>query len=100
MPYRSLSVWPVVAWAPDGHDRWHVEGEFVRRGVVRPVDFEIRFEGGLIDPNGTTRVGFTARAEMSRADSEISWRQALDIDETTLNPNAIFELEVEAVRRT
>jgi polyisoprenoid-binding protein YceI len=100
MPYRSRRVWPVVAWAPDGHDRWHVEGEFLRRGVLRPVDFELRFEGGLIDPNGTTRLGFTARAEFSRDDSQISWKEALDIDETMLNRNAIFELEVEAVRRS
>jgi polyisoprenoid-binding protein YceI len=100
MPYRSRRVLPVVAWAPDGHDRWHVEGEFVRRGVIRPVDFELRFEGGLIDPNGSTRLGFTASAEISRDDSEFSWKQALDIEETMQNRNAIFELEIEAVRRS
>jgi polyisoprenoid-binding protein YceI len=100
MPYRSHRVWPVVAWAPDGHDRWHVEGEFVRRGRIRPVDFEVRFEGGLVDSSGTTRLGFTARAEIFRYDSEISWKQALGIDETMLNRSAIFELEVEAVRRS
>jgi polyisoprenoid-binding protein YceI len=100
MPYRSRRVWPVVAWAPDGHDRWHVEGEFVRRGVIRPVDFELRFEGGLIDPNGSTRLGFTASAEISRDDSEFSWKQALDIEETMQNRTAIFELEIEAVRRS
>jgi polyisoprenoid-binding protein YceI len=99
MPYRSRRVWPVFAWAPDGLDRWHIEGDFVRRGVSQPLDFEVRFEGGLIDPNGTTRVGFTARAEIFRDDSEISWKQALDIDETMVNRNAIFELEIEAVRR-
>ena len=100
MPYRSRRVLPVVAWAPDGHDRWHVEGELVRRGAIRPIDFELRFEGALIDPNGTSRIGFTARAEFARDDSEISWKEALDIDETVLNRNAIFELEVEAVRRS
>ena len=98
MPYRSLRVLPVFAWAPDGLDRWHIEGELVRRGVSRPLDFEVRFEGGLIDPNGATRLGFTARAEIFRDDSVISWKQALDIDEAMLNRNAIFELEVEAVR--
>jgi polyisoprenoid-binding protein YceI len=100
MPYRSYRVRPIFAWAPDGLDRWHVEGEFLRRGVSRPLDFEIRFEGGLIDPNGTTRLGFTARAEIFRDDSEISWKEALDIDESMLNQNAIFELDVEAVRRS
>ncbi len=99
MPYRSHRVLPVFAWAPDGLDSWHVEGEFVRRGVSRPVDFEVRFEGGLIDPNGTTRIGFTARAEFVRDDSEISWNHALDIDDVMLDRNAIVELEVEAVRR-
>ena len=72
----------------------------MRRGVIRPVDFELRFEGGLIDPNGTARLGFTASAEISRDDSEFSWKRALDIEETMQNRNAIFELEIEAVRRS
>ena len=100
MPYRSHMVRPVFAWVPDGHDRWHVEGEFVRRGVIRPIDFEVRFEGGLIDPNGTTRIGFTARAEFARDDSEIAWKQVLDIEDVMLDRKAIIELEIEAVRRS
>jgi polyisoprenoid-binding protein YceI len=100
MPYRSQRVWPIFAWAPDGLDRWHVEGEFMRRGVGRPVDFEVRFEDEIIDPDGTTRLGFTARSEIFRDDSVISWKEALDIDETMRNRNAIFELEVEAVQRS
>ena len=100
MPYRSHTVRPVFAWVPDGHDRWHVEGEFLRRGVIRPIDFEVRFEGGLIDSNGATRIGFTARAEFPRDDSEIAWNEALDIEDVMLDRNAIIELEIEAVRRS
>ena len=100
MPYRSQRVWPIFAWAPDGLDRWHVEGEFVRRGVGRQVDFEVFFEDEIVDPTGTTRLGFTARSEIFRDDSVISWKAALDIDEAMLNRNAVFELEVEAVRRS
>src|SRR5437764_5431565 len=34
--YRSSRVWPVVAWAPDGRDRWHVGGDLTLHGLTRP----------------------------------------------------------------
>jgi polyisoprenoid-binding protein YceI len=100
MPYRSTRVWPVVAWAPDGRDRWHVEGDLTLHGITRPVDFEVRFEGGAIDHNGEARVGFTARAEIVRDDFGLPANEELQTGDETVDRTVTVEVEIEAVRRT
>jgi polyisoprenoid-binding protein YceI len=100
MRYRSTRVWPVVAWAPDGRDRWHVEGDLTLHGITRPVDFEVRFEGGAIEPNGEARVGFTARAELMRDDFGLPANEELKTGDEMLDRTVTVEVEIEAVRRT
>jgi polyisoprenoid-binding protein YceI len=97
--YRGGNVWPVVAWAPDGRDRLLVEGELELHGVTRPVDFEVRFENGLIDPYGAVRVGFTARSEIIADDFGLTCGQVLETGEVILDGKVAIEVELEAVRR-
>lgn len=97
--YRGGNIWPVVAWAPDGRDRLLVEGELELHGVTRPVDFEVRFEGGLIDPYGAARIGFTARSEIMCDDFGLTCEQALETGEVELDGKVAIEVELEAVRR-
>ena len=98
--YRSDSVLPVVEWFPDGRDRWHVQGDLALHGVVRPVDLEVRFEGGLIDPHGAARVGFTAHAAIVRDDFGLTWDPVMETDDAMIGREVTVELEIEAVRRT
>jgi polyisoprenoid-binding protein YceI len=98
--YRGNRVWRVVAWAPDGRDWWHVEGELALHGVTRPVDLDIQFEGGLIDPLGEARIGFTAAGEIIRDDFGLTWNQALETGAVTVGRKVTVDLEIEAVRQT
>ena len=98
--YRSSRVWPVVAWAPDGRDRSHVEGELELHGITRPVDFEVRFEGGLIDPSGAARVGFTAHAEIMRDDFALPGNDDVQTGDVMVDRTVTVELEIEALGRT
>jgi polyisoprenoid-binding protein YceI len=91
--YRSTAV------RPDGGDRWRVEGELALHGVTRPVDLEVTFQGGVIDPQGAARVGFTARTEIIRDDFGLTWNQALETGGVAVGRKVTVELEVEAVRR-
>ena len=98
--YSGRNIWPAVAWAPDGRDRLLVEGELELHGVTRPVDFEVRFEGGLIDPYGAVRVGFTARSEIMCDDFGLACDQALETGEFLFDEKVTVDVELEAVRRT
>jgi len=91
--YRSTAV------RPDGGDRWRVEGELALHGVTRPVDLEVSFQGGVIDPQGAARVGFNARTEIIRDDFGLTWNQALETGGVAVGRKVTVELEVEAVRR-
>jgi polyisoprenoid-binding protein YceI len=96
--YRSSWVWPVVAWAPDGRDQWHVEGELTLHGVTRSVDLDVCFGGGVIDPHDAARVGFTASADFIRDDFGLTWNQALEAGGVVVGRKVKVEIGVEAVR--
>jgi polyisoprenoid-binding protein YceI len=52
--------------------------ELTIKGVTRPVDFELEFEGVSSDPWGGTRAGFSARTELNRRDWGLTWNVALE----------------------
>jgi polyisoprenoid-binding protein YceI len=90
--YRSTKVTPAG-------DRWVVDGELTVRGVTRPVQLEVTFEGGARDPWGGDRVGFTARGELDREAFGLTWNQALETGGVLVGKQVRIEIEAEAVRR-
>ena len=68
------------------------------RGITRPVDFALEFDGVSQDPWGGTRAGFTARAEVSRREWGLEWNMALDTGGVLVSDKVTIELEIEAVK--
>lgn len=93
MTYRSGSV------TPAGPGRWAVRGDLTVRGVTRPVQLDVTFEGAAKDPWGGERLGFTARAELNREDFGLTWNQALETGGVLVGKAVKIEIEAEAVRR-
>jgi polyisoprenoid-binding protein YceI len=91
--YRSTKV------TPAGDDRWTVDGELTVRGVTRPVQLDVTFEGGAKDPWGGDRIGFTARGEIDREAFGLTWNQALETGGVLVGKQVRLEIEAEAVRR-
>jgi polyisoprenoid-binding protein YceI len=91
MTYRSTSV---DAVAPD---RFVVEGELTIRDVTRPVRLQVAFDGGVTDPWGNTRAGFTASAEIDRDDFGLTWNQVLEGGGFLVGKKVTIEIEAEAV---
>ena len=93
LTYRSTKV------TPAGHDRWTVEGDLTVRGVTHPVPLEVTFEGGAKDPWGSSRIGFTARAELDREAFGLTWNQALETGGVLVGKQVKVDIEAEAVRQ-
>ncbi len=91
--YRSTKV------TDAGKGRWTVEGELTVRGVTLPVPLEVAFEGGAKDPWGSSRIGFTAHAEVDREAFGLSWNQALETGGVLVGKKIKIELGVEATRQ-
>ncbi len=91
MTFKSTSI------KPDGDD-YILTADLTVLGHTRSVDFELEFEGVEKDPWGGTRVGFTAEAEISRKDWELTWNVALETGGVVVGDKVKIELEVEAVK--
>jgi polyisoprenoid-binding protein YceI len=91
MTFRSTGI------KPEG-DHYIMTGDLTVAGQTRSVDFRLEFEGVEKDPWGGTRVGFTAEAEISRKDWNLTWNMALETGGVVVGDKVKIELEVEAVK--
>jgi polyisoprenoid-binding protein YceI len=67
------------------------------KGVTKPVDFDLEFEGVGSDPWGGTRAGFSARADVNRKDWGLAWNMTLETGGVLVSDKVRIELEIEAV---
>lgn len=79
-------------------DRYRVDGDLTIRGVTKQVSLDASFEGGLLDPYGNQRIGFSATGEISREDFGLTWNQALETGGVVVGKKVQIEIEAEATR--
>ncbi len=93
-PTMTLSTTGIEA---DGDD--HVLHTLLTiKGVTRPVDFELEFEGVVTDPWGNTKAGFSAEAEVNRKDWGLEWNVALETGGVLVGEKVKIQLEIEALK--
>ena len=93
LTYRSTGV------RADG-DGFVVDGELTLHGVTRSVPLALEVHGFLPEsPFGDSRVGFSARAEISRKDFGISFDAPLENGGVVVGDKIQIDLEVEAIRK-
>jgi polyisoprenoid-binding protein YceI len=80
-------------------ERWKVTGDLTMRGVTRPVEFLVEYNGTQAHPMGGVRAGFSAELEINRKDWDISFNAALDGGGVMLGDKVKINLEVEAALR-
>ncbi|MCE9623128.1 MAG: YceI family protein [Actinomycetia bacterium] len=68
------------------------------KGVTKPVDFALEFEGVVQDPWGNTKAGFTAEAEINRKDWGLEWNVALETGGVLVGEKVKIVLEIEALK--
>jgi polyisoprenoid-binding protein YceI len=89
--YRSTAV------TADAAGHFDVDGELTVRGVTRPVQLRVTFEGAVTDPWGGVRSGFAARAEVDREDFGLTWNQVLEGGGVLVGKKIVIEIEAEGV---
>ncbi|MEP7046200.1 MAG: YceI family protein [Ilumatobacteraceae bacterium] len=81
----------------DGSD-YVLHTDLTIKGVTKPVDFELEFDGVNDDPWGGTRAGFTASADVSRKEWGLEWNMAIETGGVVVSDKIKLELEIEAVK--
>ena len=89
MTYRTTEV----RHRGDGFD---VDGELTIKGVTRPVTLNVDFNGIGGDPWGGTRIGLSARGEISRSEFGISFNMPLEGGGVMIGDKIQLLIEVEA----
>lgn len=74
-------------------------GELTIKGVTRPVDLTVEFEGAGRSPFGTDVMGFTASTEIDREDFGLTWNVALEAGGVLVGRKVRIEIEGEAIRQ-
>ncbi len=80
----------------DGKD-YVLHTDLTIKGITKPVDFELEFDGVSGDPWGGTRAGFSAETEVNRKDWGLEWNVVLETGGVMLGEKVKIELDVQAV---
>ena len=81
----------------DGSD-YVLHTDLTIKGITKPVDFELEFDGVSGDPWGGTRAGFSAEAEVNRKDFGLEWNVVLETGGVMLGEKVKIQLDVQAVK--
>ncbi len=74
-------------------------GELTIRGVTRPVELAVEFEGAGRSPYGFDVFGFSASTEIDREDFGLTWNVALETGGVLVGRKVKIEIEGEAIRQ-
>ncbi len=100
--FFDVEKFPNITFVSKGIDRdgghFVLHTDLTIKGVTKPVDFELEFDGVSGDPWGGTRVGFSAEAEVNRKDWGLEWNMALETGGVLVSEKVKIVLEVEAVK--
>ena len=93
MEYRSTGIKSV-----DGNE-FVLDGELTIKGVTRPVELLVEFEGAGRSPYGFDVFGFSATTEIDREDWGLTYNQALESGGVMIGKKVKIEIEGEAIRQ-
>lgn len=79
-------------------DDFVLTGDLTIKGVTRPVDLELEFNGVEKDPWGGTRAGFSAETEINRKDWGLEWNVVLETGGALVGEKIKIQLDIEAVQ--
>lgn len=79
-------------------DGFVLAGDLTIKGVTRPVELNLEFEGVQQDPWGGTRAGFSASTEVNRKDWGLEWNVALETGGVLVGEKVKIQLDVQAVK--
>lgn len=74
-----------------------VAGDLTIRGVTKPVEFDVEFNGEIVDGYGAKRAGFEATAKINRQDFGVKWNAATEAGGLTLGDEVTIVIEGEMV---
>jgi polyisoprenoid-binding protein YceI len=76
-----------------------LDGELTIKGVTKPVELVVEFEGATTSPYGQAVFGFSATTEIDREDWGLTYNMALESGGVMIGKKVKIEIEGEAIRQ-
>lgn len=75
-----------------------LKGELTIKGVTRPVEFDLDFNGLATDPWGQQKAGFEASTEINRKDFGLEWNVPLESGGVLVSEKIRINLDIQLVK--
>jgi len=92
LSFRTTSL------TPKGKGEFVAAGDLTIRGVTKPVELDLEFEGVVLDPWGNEKIALSASTEIDREEFGVSWNTALETGGVLVNKKVKLEVEIQATR--
>ena len=76
-----------------------LNGELTIKGITKPVELVVEFEGAGRSPYGQDVFGFSATTEIEREDWDLTWNVALEGGGVMVGKKVKIEIEGEGIRQ-
>jgi polyisoprenoid-binding protein YceI len=76
-----------------------LDGELTIKGVTKPVELVVEFEGAAVNGYGKAIFAFSAHTEIDREDWGLTWNMALESGGVMVGKKVKIEIEGEAIRQ-
>jgi polyisoprenoid-binding protein YceI len=102
--FFEVAKYPTIEYRSTGiksfeGNEFVLAGELTIKGVTKPVDLRVEFEGAGRSPYGQDVFGFSATAEVEREDWGLTWNVALESGGVMVGKKVKIEIEGEAIRQ-
>lgn len=79
-------------------DDFILRGDLTIKGVTKPVEFELEFDGTGTDPWGNQKAGFSASTEVNRKDWGLEWNVALEAGGVLVSEKVKIQLDIQLAK--
>jgi polyisoprenoid-binding protein YceI len=102
--FFEVEKYPTIEFRSTGikyHDgnEFLLDGELTIKGVTKPVELLVEFEGAGRSPYGQDVFGFSATTEIDREDWGLTYNMALESGGVMIGKKVKIEIEGEAIRQ-
>jgi len=102
--FFEVAKYPTIEYRSTGiksfeGNEFVLEGELTIKGITKPVDLLVEFEGAGRSPYGHDVFGFSATAEIDREDWGLTYNMALESGGVMIGKKVQLEIEGEAIRQ-
>ncbi|MDT3440893.1 MULTISPECIES: YceI family protein [unclassified Pseudofrankia] len=101
--FLDVESFPTLTFVSTGvsqdGDEYTMTGDLTIKGVTKPVQLAMEFEGSSLDPFGNTRTGFTGATTISRKDFGLTWNAVLETGGVLVSDKVKIQLDISAIKQ-